>query len=106
MEEAGATKWRRPGATRSWEAGDDVKRVKQEQQKATKVAEANKTAPSPTQPVKPKYDFYTLLPESEVLVPPEAVYQIHVRRGPLISLSTLSSKRRRRRSRGCSRASA
>ena len=53
--------------------GDDVKRVKQEQQKATKVAEANKTAPSPTQPAKPKYDFYTLLPESEVLVPPEAV---------------------------------
>ena len=27
--------------------GDDVKRVKQEQQKATKVAEANKTAPRP-----------------------------------------------------------
>jgi cell division protein FtsN len=29
--------------------------------------------PSPTQPVKPKYDFYTLLPESEVIVPPDAV---------------------------------
>ena len=53
--------------------GDDVKRVKQEQQKATKMAEANKTAPSPTAPVKPKYDFYTLLPESEVIVPPDAV---------------------------------
>ncbi|WP_017901758.1 SPOR domain-containing protein [Pseudomonas asplenii] len=53
--------------------GDDVKRVRQEQQKAAKVAEANKTPPSPTQPVKPKYDFYTLLPESEVIVPPEAV---------------------------------
>ena len=53
--------------------GDDVKRVKQEQQKATKIAEANKTAPSPTAPVKPKYDFYTLLPESEVIVPPDAV---------------------------------
>ncbi|SDS27207.1 SPOR domain-containing protein [Pseudomonas fuscovaginae UPB0736] len=53
--------------------GDDVKRVRQEQQKATKIAEANKTPPSPTQPVKPKYDFYTLLPESEVIVPPEAV---------------------------------
>ncbi len=39
--------------------GDDVKRVRQEQQKATKIAEANKTPPSPTQPVKPKYDFYT-----------------------------------------------
>ncbi|MGC3318725.1 hypothetical protein ACPTE6_13485, partial [Enterococcus faecalis] len=36
-------------------------------------AEANKTAPSPTAPVKPKYDFYTLLPESEVIVPPDAV---------------------------------
>ncbi|MFC6339113.1 SPOR domain-containing protein [Pseudomonas sp. CCM 7891] len=53
--------------------GDDVKRVKQEQQKATRMAEANKTAPSPTAPVKPKYDFYTLLPESEVIVPQEAV---------------------------------
>ncbi|WP_338526714.1 SPOR domain-containing protein [Pseudomonas batumici] len=53
--------------------GDDVKRVKQEQVKASKIAEANKTPPSPTQPVKPKYDFYTLLPESEVIVPPEAV---------------------------------
>ncbi|MDD1013963.1 MULTISPECIES: SPOR domain-containing protein [Pseudomonas] len=52
---------------------DEVKRTKPEQQKAEKVAEANKTAPSPQQPVKPKYDFYTLLPESEVIVPPEAV---------------------------------
>ncbi|MGE8395490.1 SPOR domain-containing protein [Pseudomonas sp. BIGb0427] len=51
----------------------EVKRTKPEQQKADKVAEANKTAPSPQQPVKPKYDFYTLLPESEVIVPPEAV---------------------------------
>ncbi len=52
---------------------NDVKRVRPEQQKAAKIAEANKTPPSPTQPVKPKYDFYTLLPESEVIVPPEAV---------------------------------
>ena len=53
---------------------DEVKRTKPEaQQKAEKIAEANKTAPSPQQPVKPKYDFYTLLPESEVIVPPEAV---------------------------------
>lgn len=52
---------------------DDVKREKPEQQKAEKIAEANKTPPSPQQPVKPKYDFYTLLPESEVIVPPEAV---------------------------------
>ncbi|KAA0949052.1 MULTISPECIES: SPOR domain-containing protein [unclassified Pseudomonas] len=53
--------------------GDDVKRVKQEQQKASRIAEANKTPPSPTAPVKPKYDFYTLLPESEVIVPQDAV---------------------------------
>jgi len=53
--------------------GDNVKREKLEQQKASKIAEANKTPPSPQQPVKPKYDFYTLLPESEVIVPPEAV---------------------------------
>ncbi|MBM3105030.1 SPOR domain-containing protein [Pseudomonas sp. P66] len=51
----------------------EVKRTKPEQQKAERAAEANKTAPSPQQPVKPKYDFYTLLPESEVIVPPEAV---------------------------------
>ncbi|MHC6227870.1 SPOR domain-containing protein [Pseudomonas sp. X10] len=53
--------------------GADIKRSKPEQQKPAKVAEANKTPPSPQQPVKPKYDFYTLLPESEVIVPPEAV---------------------------------
>ena len=51
----------------------EVKRTKPEQQKAERATEANKTAPSPQQPVKPKYDFYTLLPESEVIVPPEAV---------------------------------
>ena len=52
---------------------ESVKREKIEQQKASKIAEANKTPPSPQQPVKPKYDFYTLLPESEVIVPPDAV---------------------------------
>lgn len=31
------------------------------------------TPTTPSGPVKPKYDFYTLLPESEVIVPPEAV---------------------------------
>ncbi|MFK3972158.1 SPOR domain-containing protein [Pseudomonas sp. NPDC087358] len=54
-----------PGST-------DVKREKADA-KAAKIAEANKTPPSPTAPVKPKYDFYTLLPESEVIVPNEAV---------------------------------
>ncbi|GLO40560.1 MULTISPECIES: SPOR domain-containing protein [Pseudomonas] len=54
--------------------GEDIKRTKPEQQKAEKVAEAGKPAQTtPQQPVKPKYDFYTLLPESEVIVPPEAV---------------------------------
>ena len=54
--------------------GDDIKRAKPEQQKADKVAETSKPAQAtPQQPVKPKYDFYTLLPESEVIVPPEAV---------------------------------
>ena len=52
--------------------GDDIKRVRADA-KAAKIAEANKTPPSPTAPVKPKYDFYTLLPESEVIVPNEAV---------------------------------
>jgi len=52
---------------------EDVKRVRVEQQKAAAIAEANKTPPSPTAPVKPKYDFYTLLPESEIIVPPDAV---------------------------------
>jgi cell division protein FtsN len=51
---------------------EDVKRTREEA-KAAKIVEANKTPPSPQVPVKPKYDFYTLLPESEVIVPPEAV---------------------------------
>ena len=53
--------------------GADIKREKAEAKAAAKIAEANKTPPSPTAPVKPKYDFYTLLPESEVIVPNEAV---------------------------------
>ncbi|MDC3991629.1 SPOR domain-containing protein, partial [Pseudomonas aeruginosa] len=34
--------------------------------------QAQQPAQTPTQ-AKPKYEFYTLLPESEVVVPPEAV---------------------------------
>lgn len=34
---------------------------------------AGKTEGTPPTPIKPKYDFYTLLPESEVIVPPDAV---------------------------------
>ncbi|AYC34618.1 SPOR domain-containing protein [Pseudomonas cavernae] len=56
---------------------DEVKRSKPETaQQATGGKPAGKPAPAtPTPPpqVKPKYDFYTLLPESEVIVPPEAV---------------------------------
>ncbi|MDE3739025.1 MULTISPECIES: SPOR domain-containing protein [Pseudomonas] len=61
---------------------DEVRRTKPEQA-ATGAASGKagsdagkpqaKPAPQPQEPVKPKYDFYTLLPESEVIVPPEAV---------------------------------
>jgi len=53
---------------------DEVKRNKAEQQRV--AAQQPKTPPTtsaPQQPVKPKYDFYTLLPESEVIVPPDAL---------------------------------
>ncbi len=52
------------------EPGDDkIKRVKPEvAQKA-----AQKAATEAAGPVKPKYDFYTLLPESEVIVPPDSM---------------------------------
>ncbi|MFC5694109.1 SPOR domain-containing protein [Pseudomonas sp. GCM10022186] len=40
---------------------------------AGKAQPQAKPTPSSQEPVKPKYDFYTLLPESEVIVPPEAV---------------------------------
>ncbi|WP_137818703.1 MULTISPECIES: SPOR domain-containing protein [unclassified Pseudomonas] len=53
----------------------EVKRLKPEQQGANTASapKAPVSAPTPQQPVKPKYDFYTLLPESEVIVPPDAV---------------------------------
>lgn len=55
---------------------NDVRREKPEQQKPGLAQGAKPGAPA--QPpsaiaVKPKYDFYTLLPGSEVVVPPEAV---------------------------------
>ena len=50
---------------------DDVKRAKAEEQKrVTTPAKKPQAAP---EPAKPKYDFYTLLPESEVIVPPDAL---------------------------------
>ena len=38
--EAGATKWRRPGATRSWEAGDDEAEARWRRPRATSSGEA------------------------------------------------------------------
>lgn len=50
---------------------DEVKRSKPED---TRQSVAQKPQPqTPQEPVKPKYDFYTLLPESEVIVPPDAL---------------------------------
>ncbi|SDJ26279.1 Cell division protein FtsN [Pseudomonas delhiensis] len=55
---------------------NEVRREKPEQQKPG-IAQGAKPATPAQQPsavaVKPKYDFYTLLPGSEVVVPPEAV---------------------------------
>jgi cell division protein FtsN len=51
--------------------GDAVKRNKAE------TARASQSKPKPAaqsqEPGKPKYDFYTLLPDSEVIVPPDAL---------------------------------
>ncbi len=54
---------------------DEVKRIKPEQQggKTASAPKAPANVPTPQQPAKPKYDFYTLLPESEVIVPADAV---------------------------------
>lgn len=41
--------------------------------KSSSATAAGKTEGTPPTPIKPKYDFYTLLPESEVIVPPDAV---------------------------------
>ena len=50
---------------------DEVKRSKPEEQKRTAAQQQKPQAPA--EPAKPKYDFYTLLPESEVIVPPDAL---------------------------------
>lgn len=47
--------------------GDEIKR----NQEAAKSKEPPKRAATQDQAAKPKYDFYTLLPESEVILPPE-----------------------------------
>ena len=50
---------------------DEVKRSKPEEQKRTTTQQQKPQVPA--EPAKPKYDFYTLLPESEVIVPPDAL---------------------------------
>lgn len=55
---------------------DDIKREKPETalRPNAKPGSAPRPQPQPqAQPAKPKYEFYTLLPESEVIIPPEAV---------------------------------
>ena len=49
---------------------DDIKRDKTEQASTTVKA---KQPVKKAEPQKPKYDFYTLLPESEVIVPPDSL---------------------------------
>jgi cell division protein FtsN len=44
---------------------DEIQRDKGEQARTAKPA----AKPAPSEPSKPKYDFYTLLPESEVILP-------------------------------------
>lgn len=48
--------------------GDEIKRAKDTPRPKE---QPKRPAPPANQPVKPKYDFYTLLPESEVILPPE-----------------------------------
>lgn len=50
---------------------DEIKREKAEQ--AAAQAKAKASAPVSREPEKPKYDFYTLLPESEVILPPQPI---------------------------------
>ncbi|MDO9321161.1 MAG: SPOR domain-containing protein [Pseudomonas sp.] len=54
---------------------DEIKRVKEEVTRPANNPAAKQQANNPTPsaaPAKPKYDFYTLLPESEVIVPMDA----------------------------------
>ena len=53
--------------------GDEA--IKRDKPQPERAGTSAKPAPSATsqEPGKPKYDFYTLLPESEVIVPPDAV---------------------------------
>ncbi len=50
---------------------DEIRRDKAEQASGKRTEKASDRPPS--EPAKPKYDFYTLLPESEVMLPPRAL---------------------------------
>ena len=52
---------------------DEIKRDKGEQARGVQGAKPAPGKADKAQPAKPKYDFYTLLPESEVIVPPQAL---------------------------------
>jgi cell division protein FtsN len=54
---------------------DEIKRNKAEQARASQTSKPASATPRNSEPDKPKYDFYTLLPESEVIVPPQALGQ-------------------------------
>ena len=54
---------------------DEIKRSKVEQARANQAAKPLANKPANSEPAKPKYDFYTLLPESEVILPPQAIEQ-------------------------------
>ena len=51
---------------------DEIKRSKVEQARANQASKAASAKPATQEPAKPKYDFYTLLPESEVILPQQA----------------------------------
>lgn len=51
---------------------NSIQRDKTEQAAPSKAPPV-KAPPAKSEPTKPKYDFYTLLPESEVIVPPDAI---------------------------------
>jgi cell division protein FtsN len=52
---------------------DEIKRSKVEQARASQAGKSPANKPANNEPTKPKYDFYTLLPESEVILPPQAI---------------------------------
>jgi cell division protein FtsN len=54
---------------------DEIKRDKAAQASGKQGGKPAQDKPDKTEPTKPKYDFYTLLPESEVIVPPQALEQ-------------------------------